>query len=80
MPRMETAPTVRVIFACTGCGAPFQATQVNEPADGAFACDFCGEEVYSWSDSHNYTDWRYIRRPSNRKAWSWERYRRLRTL
>jgi peptide methionine sulfoxide reductase MsrB len=63
---------VRVVFACTGCSAPFEATQIHRPAKGTFACGFCGDEVYLWSGRYDYTDWRSARRPRNREAWSWE--------
>ena len=68
----KATPVVRVVFACTGCSAPFEATQIHRPAKGAFACGFCGDEVYLWSGRYDYTDWRSVRRPRNRKAWSWE--------
>ena len=67
-----TPPIVRVVFACMGCNAPFEATQINRPAKGTFACGFCGDEVYLWSGRYDYTDWRSVRRPRNREAWSWE--------
>jgi hypothetical protein len=61
MPRRKTTPIVRVVFACTGCSAPFEATQIHRPANGTFACGFCGEEVYLWSGHYDYTNWRSIR-------------------
>jgi peptide methionine sulfoxide reductase MsrB len=74
MPRRKSRPIVRVVFACTGCNAPFEAIQIHRPAKGAFACGLCGDEVYLWSDRYDYTDWRSVRRPRNREAWSWETY------
>jgi DNA-directed RNA polymerase subunit RPC12/RpoP len=68
----KTTPVVSVVFACTRCSAPFEATQIHRPAKGAFACGFCGDEVYVWSGRYDYTDWRSVRRPRNREAWSWE--------
>jgi DNA-directed RNA polymerase subunit RPC12/RpoP len=68
----QTTPIVRVVFVCAGCSEPFEATQIHRPAVGTFTCGFCGEKVYSWSDSHDYTDWRSVRRPPKRKAWLWE--------
>jgi hypothetical protein len=72
MPEDSPAPIVRVIFACTGCSAPFVATQIHRRAEGAFACGFCDGEVFSWSGRYDYTNWRSVRRPRHRKAWSWE--------
>jgi hypothetical protein len=72
MQENSSTPIVRVVFACTGCSAPFEATQIHRRATGAFACGFCGDEVYLWSGPYDYTDWRSVRRPRNRKAWSWE--------
>ena len=37
----KTTPLVRVVFACTGCAAPFETTQIHRPAKGTFACGFC---------------------------------------
>ena len=68
----KATPSVRVVFACVGCSAPFEATQIHRRAKGAFACGFCGDEVYLWSGRYDYTDWRSVRRPQNREAWSWE--------
>jgi hypothetical protein len=68
----KATAVVRVVFACTGCSAPFEATQIHRPAKGAFACGFCDAEVYSWSGPYDYTDWRSVRRPRGREAWSWE--------
>jgi len=68
----KAAPIVRVVFACRGCSAPFEATQIPRPAAGTFACGFCGDEVYLWSGRYDYTEWRSVRRPRNRGAWSWE--------
>jgi hypothetical protein len=31
----KTAPTVRVVFVCMGCSAPFEATQINRPSEGS---------------------------------------------
>ena len=36
----KAAPIVRVVFACKGCSAPFEATQIHRPAEGSFACGF----------------------------------------
>ena len=68
----KAAPIVRVVFACRGCSAPFEATQIHRPAEGSFACGFCGDEVYLWSGRYDYAEWRSVRRPRNRGAWSWE--------
>ena len=72
MPEVETPPTVRVVFACSACTAPFQAVQILRPGSGTFICKFCGDEMHSWSGHYDYTDWRSVRRPRNREAWSWE--------
>jgi hypothetical protein len=63
----SSAPIVRVVFACTGCSAPFEAIQIYRPAEGTFACEFCEGEVYSWSGRYDYTNWRV---PSLRKSLS----------
>jgi hypothetical protein len=42
----KAAPVVCVVFACTGCNAPFEATQIHRPANGSFACGFCGDELF----------------------------------
>jgi hypothetical protein len=65
-------PIVRVVFACTGCSAPYQAKQNHRPANGTFTCGFCGDEVYSWTGPYDYMDWQSVRRPRTRKAWSWK--------
>jgi len=73
MPENETPPIVRVVFACTACTAPFEARQILQPeSSGTFTCGFCGDEVHSWSGSYDYADWRSVRRPRHRAAWSWE--------
>jgi|EndMetStandDraft_5_1072996.scaffolds.fasta_scaffold12634_7 hypothetical protein len=73
MPENETQPIVRVVFACTACTAPFEARQILQPeSSGTFTCGFCGDEVHSWSGSYDYADWRSVRRPRHRAAWSWE--------
>jgi hypothetical protein len=73
MPENETPPIVRVVFACTACTAPFEARQILQlGSSGTFTCGFCGDEVHSWSGSYDYADWRSVRRPRLRAAWSWE--------
>ena len=73
MPENETPPIVRVVFACTVCTAPFEARQILQTgSSGTFTCEFCGDEVHSWSGSYDYADWRSVLRPRHRAAWSWE--------
>ena len=64
----QTTLIVRVVFVCAGCSEPFEATQIHRPALGTFACGFCGEEVHSWSDRHDYTDWRSVRRSRRHRS------------
>jgi len=61
MPEDSPAPIVRVVFACTGCSAPYEATQIRRRATSTFSCGLCGDVVWLWSGPYDYTDWRSLR-------------------
>lgn len=56
---MSTAITV--IFVCSKCCAGYQATQrLTEGSNGSFQCEVCQTQVYAWSGSYAYLDWRAL--------------------
>ena len=50
-------PGVKVIFACHGCGATYEASQDHEKSIGKFDCNSCGATVHTWAGYYNFTDW-----------------------
>jgi len=64
---MATWETGRAEFDCKKCGATYECKYTDYPAEDprqTFVCEVCGDIVYSWKGTRDYSEWTLVKRGS----------------